>query len=123
MGKVLNYSEFLLKKEEQPKDRNAILTVAVLPEAEAIIEQAGLESLFFHLNKESEQIFKKKPVDYKEPDDSFSDIYYDAKTQDAIYRVECKIFIETSSVSVETNLYKFRKFSKWKSRMALFFRK
>lgn len=112
MGKVIDFSEILLKKAEQPDDRTAILTIAILPEAEEIIEKAGLASVHFFLNKESEIFFKKKPVTYREPDDSFSDIYYDAKTQDVIYRVECKVFLEEDTVSVDTNLYKLEDYRK-----------
>lgn len=104
--RIISYADAKLKCSEQSEDRDAILTVPVEPTVRIAIEEVGLTPEDFLINEQSKIEFYEKPISYRDEDDAFGSIYYDCRTIDTIYRVECRITFELDTVTTDTEIYK-----------------
>lgn len=104
--RIISYADAKLKCSEQSEDRDAILTVLVEPTVRIAIEEVGLTPEDFLINEQSKIEFYEKPISYRDEDDAFGSIYYDCRTIDTIYRVECRITFELDTVTTDTEIYK-----------------
>lgn len=109
--KIIRFSDLKMIANEQPIDRDAILDIVVLPEIDAIIQEAGLNPMKFRSNDTSLNAFMNLPIKHREEDDSFCTVSYDYCSEEAIYRAECVIFLEEDMVSSETDLYKLEDYT------------
>lgn len=105
-SRIINFSDILLKVNEQKSDRDAILDVIVLPAITEIIREVGLEPLKFFSDDVSLKRFMELPITHKEEDDSFCSVFYDCCTNDTLYRAECRITFEGENVVFKTAIYK-----------------
>ena len=76
-SRIINFSDILLKVNEQKSDRDAILDVIVLPAITEIIREVGLEPLKFFSDDVSLKRFMELPIKTKEEDDAFGSVVYD----------------------------------------------
>ena len=106
--KIINISDFKLKNNEQPADRDAMFDVVIWPEIYCIVRNAGLTPLTFHIDETSGTNFLELPITHREPDGSFCSIYYDCCTPDTIYRAECRITFAEDGFFADTALFKVK---------------
>lgn len=105
---VIDISDLRLRKNEPQTDREAIeaiIDVVALPEITKMIRAAGLNPFQFVVNEQAMGTFLSKPITETEEDGALGSIYYDCKTEHALYRAECRIAIEKDQVESETAIY------------------
>lgn len=108
---IYNFSDLLLRKNEKQDDRDAIVDMAALPEITRIIRDAGLNPYHFTVNEQSLEAFLSKSITDREEDGALGSIYYDSKTDQALYRAECRITLELNQVECETALYMLKDYA------------